>query len=889
LSDARFDFANALRESYRIERVLGEGGMATVYLAHDVKHDRPVALKVLKPDVGWALGAERFEREIKLAARLQHPHILTVLDSGEIPQEATDPSASRAAPLFFTMPYVEGESLRSRLNREKQLPVSDALRIVREAAQGLEYAHRHGVVHRDVKPENLLLTEDGTTLVADFGIARALGVADSTLTQAGTSIGTAAYMSPEQAAGEPELSPRSDIYSLAIVLYEMLAGETPFAAPTPQATIARRFSDTPAPLRTLRDSVSVQVEQAVQTALSRTAADRFGSMREFADALGSTTGPNPTTVATAASTAAASRRVGRRPAVPSWAMLSLGVLIGLGALFAWTSSRDGAAGDATSIRRIAVLPFTNLGDSAEAYFADGLTDAVRGKLSALPRLEVIASASSNEYRASSKTPQQIAGELGVEYLLSANVRWAKSADGTSRVQVSPELIRASTAAVEWQQPFDASLTDVFAVQSEIAARVADALSIALGDSVKAAMTKRPTENMAAYDVYLRAREMNAIDASELRERIALLEQSVALDSNFVDAWDALVFSLGSLYTNWQQSADVAGAMRDAAQRVASLAPGSVAALTSMANYHETIEKDLPRAAEEYSRAVEIEPGNASAVAMLAAIYVSMGEWDRAEEASRRAQKLDPRSPYMMRRLGDLLRLRREYREADRLADSAVVLDSLSIFNRMLRVMVDLGLGDLASARAMVTREFTPMTVVDRIVFFAWSNDLYWVLSDEQRALLLRLPAQAFDDNRGYWGLVMAQTYWMQGDSAKARAYGDTASRAFADQATRFESDPQRSALHGLALAFAGDFDAALREGLRGMQALPIEKDKFMGPYIQHQVVRICILAGDYERALELLEPLLKVPYDLSPGWLRIDPMFRPLKGNPRFDKLASGS
>src|SRR6476660_6312789 len=209
-----------LAQTYTIDRELGKGGMATVYLAQDVKHERPVALKVLHPELAASLGPERFLREIKLAARLQHPHILTVLDSGET-----------ARRLWFTMPFGEGESLRDRLRRERQLPVDDALRIAREAAQALQYAHTHGVIHRDIKPENLLLTDDGNTRVADFGIARGLmagGGSDENLTDTGLVVGTPAYMSPEQASGDRTLDARSDVYSLGSVLYEMLAGEPPF-------------------------------------------------------------------------------------------------------------------------------------------------------------------------------------------------------------------------------------------------------------------------------------------------------------------------------------------------------------------------------------------------------------------------------------------------------------------------------------------------------------------------------------------------------------------------------------------------------------------------------------------------------------------------------------
>ena len=261
---------DALADRYALERELGRGGMAVVYLAHDLRHDRPVALKVLLPELAATLGPDRFQREIRLAARLQHPHILTVHDSGE-----------DAGRLWFTMPFVEGESLRDRLRRERQLPVDDALRIATEAARALDYAHHHGVVHRDIKPENILLTGDGSTLVADFGIARALG-GDDGLTQTGFAVGTPAYMSPEQAAGDKTLDARTDVYSLASVLYEMLAGEAPYTGPTAQAIAAKRLTEPPPSVRAVRPNVPAAVDDAIRRALASVAADRFATAAQFA-------------------------------------------------------------------------------------------------------------------------------------------------------------------------------------------------------------------------------------------------------------------------------------------------------------------------------------------------------------------------------------------------------------------------------------------------------------------------------------------------------------------------------------------------------------------------------------------------------------------------------
>src|SRR5690349_1400869 len=255
MTDLRAQLQAGLGGSYTLERELGRGGMATVFLARDLKHDRPVALKVLHPELAASLGPDRFLREIKLAARLQHPHILTVHDSGET-----------GGRLWFTMPFVEGESLRDRLRRERQLPVDDALRIAREAAQALQYAHSHGVIHRDIKPENLLLTDDGNTLVADFGIARGResGGGEEKLTDTGLVVGTPAYRSPEQASGDRTLDARSDVYSLGSVLYEMLAGEPPFAGPTMQAMIVKRLTEPPPSVRGARPAVPDTVDQAIR-------------------------------------------------------------------------------------------------------------------------------------------------------------------------------------------------------------------------------------------------------------------------------------------------------------------------------------------------------------------------------------------------------------------------------------------------------------------------------------------------------------------------------------------------------------------------------------------------------------------------------------------------
>src|SRR5215831_1715092 len=319
MTDSLERLREGLAGKYRIDRELGRGGMATVFLAIDEQRDRSVALKVLHPDLAATLGSDRFEREVKLASKLQHPHILSVYDSGDA-----------GGQLWYTMPFVQGESLRDRMSREGQLPIRDAMRIARESALALDYAHRNGVVHRDIKPENILLS-DGQAIVADFGIARA--VADEHgLTQTGMAVGTPGYMSPEQATGERTLDARTDIYALGCVLYEMIVGEPPITGPNAQAIIARKMTETPRSLTTVRNTVPPALSQLVDTMVARAAADRPESAKVVATALEEITASGATGSVVAAQSPAGSRRA-------LWAGIAAVLVLAAGA-FAWRGMRS---------------------------------------------------------------------------------------------------------------------------------------------------------------------------------------------------------------------------------------------------------------------------------------------------------------------------------------------------------------------------------------------------------------------------------------------------------------------------------------------------------------------------------------------------------------------
>ncbi|HXS23245.1 MAG TPA: protein kinase [Gemmatimonadales bacterium] len=908
VTDIRERLQADLEASYAIERELGRGGMATVYLARDLRHDRPVALKVLHPELAASLGAERFLREIKLAARLQHPHILTVHDSGEVP------SAGGAPLLWFTMPYVEGETLRSRLNREKQLPLDDALRIARQAADALDYAHRHGVVHRDIKPENILLT-GSHALVADFGIGKALGSgAGDRLTETGLTIGTPAYMSPEQASGDCDLDGRTDVYSLGAVLYEMLAGQPPFSGPTAQAVLTQRFTQDPRPVRALRATVPEPLEQAVAKALARAPADRFLTAAEFGRAIDLGTAParsatertlapvipdlreqpKPASgVPQAASGDQRNRVLAVLLARPSLIILALGFLLGLGVLFAWRRARpsvDEAGPGGT--KGIAVLPFENLGAPDDEYFADGMTDAVRGKLASVPGLQVIARTSSAPYKKTAKTSQQIAQELGVHYILTATVRWEKSG-GTSRVQVSPELVQVGEGAApttKWQQPFDATMTDVFQVQADIASRVAQALDVALGATARETLGERPTKNLAAYDAFLKGNEaaggLITATPSDLRRAISYYERAVALDSTFAFAWAQLSRAHGAMSP--PTPADIA-ASRTAAERARALAPGAAQTYLALGDYYSGIERNAPKALEQYNLGRKVAPNDGELLTGVALVERSQGNFEQSMASLRQALALDPRSVGTARRLAQSLLWLKRYPEAMAAADRALALDPQSADLNETKAMILLAQGDLPGARGVLGAAVAHTDATELVAYVANYWDLFWVLDDAQQQLLLRLTPGPFGDDASSWAICIAQTYALRKDTVRARAYADTARAAGEALLKEAPDDAAHRMAVGLAYAYMGRKAEAIREGERAVAQSPVSTNAYYGVYFLHQLARIYALVGEPEKAIDQLEQVLKLPYYLSPAWLRIDPTLEHLRKNPRFQKLVAGA
>jgi serine/threonine-protein kinase len=653
----------AVHDRYRLQRELGRGGMATVYLAHDLKHDRQVAIKVLRADLTAALGPERFLREITLTARLEHPHILPLLDSGDAD-----------GLLFYVMPYVEGESLRDRLTREKQLPVADAL----------SYAHRQGILHRDIKPENILLAA-GHARVADFGIARAVTTAGgSSLTETGLALGTPLYMSPEQATAERELDGRTDIYSLACVVYEMLAGQPPYTGATPAAILARKSLEAVPSIRVVRDAVPLTVEQAIAKALAKVPADRFANASEFAEALreGGAHKQGPESLVSAVRhslTAVGSRALWRhRVLIAGVAFVAALVAI---VFRPRTASHDAVmqAGD-EAIKSIAVLPLENLShDPEQDYFAEGMTAELITNLGKVSTLRVISHTSMMRYKGTQKSLSEIARELDVDGIVEGTVQ--RTAD---RVRITANLLRAPSERQLWGETYDRGLSDVLAVQSEIVSAIAAHVRAVVTPEQRARLAANHIVNAEAYEAWIRGRVQMATWAKpDLSKADADFRRAIAIDSNYAPPYAALarldmIVGHAAIVAPEKVFPEEKRLAEKALQLDSTLAQAWIARADAEFLY----ERDWPRAQRDYAQGLALNPNDPYGHDSYSGFLLAIGKTDEGIEENKRALDLDPASVEQNAYLAFTLFYARRYDEAIRQARLTLELDSTEALSRL---------------------------------------------------------------------------------------------------------------------------------------------------------------------------------------------------------------
>ncbi len=736
----------ALADRYRILQELGHGGMATVYLAEDLRHQRKVALKVLRPELAMMLGEERFLNEIRVTANLNHPNIVQLHDSGVVD-----------GIMYYVMPYLEGESLRQRLDRDGPLPIDEALSITRAVASALEYAHRHDVVHRDIKPDNIMLHE-GVPLVTDFGIALATDPASrERLTMTGLSVGTPSYMSPEQAVGERLVRPSSDVYALACVLYEMLAGAPPFTAPNATALIARIIGERPTKLRAVRNTVPVAVEAAVDKALSKLPADRYQRATEFADAL-------------SASARDAS-------SVPRAASVVRAVVIGLSliaaAVLAWvtfgrsTPSRVAdtsppASGTSVAARAsyvkpsedprpaIAVLAFVDMSPQHDQdYFSDGISEEILTALSKIRDLRVAARSTAFGFKGRDLDLKKVGEQLGVRYLLSGSVR--KEGD---QVRISAELVNAADGFRVWTESYDRRLKNVFAIQAEIAASISEALRVPLGLTRQELVL--PTLDMAAHDMYLNGRAALRRRGRGVDEAIRLFEMAIGRDTNWAPAWAGLAEARairplydGKAGESWDSTlwATNLAKAEVAAKRALVLDPRSASAHVALGGVHRD-RWEWEAGEREYREALKLDPDSHEAHTQYCELLWGMGRLDEALQEAERALALD-RAPVRLDTYGFVLYMNRRNAEAEAALNEGIAIDTS---------------GDLHFLRTVLATQLLLegryKEALSRFAFYIGDTTRYRMMGD---ALATRDPRRMPNGT----SRALAQTWMLLGDRERA--------------------------------------------------------------------------------------------------------------------------
>jgi TolB-like protein/Flp pilus assembly protein TadD len=888
---------SALGPAYRLERELGGGGMSRVFVAEETALGRRVVLKVLPPELGAGLSVDRFRREIQLAASLHHPNIVPLLTAGEAD-----------GLLYYTMPLIEGDSLRTRLAREGELPIGEAVKLLRDVVDALACAHEHGVVHRDIKPDNVLLSRHHA-LVTDFGVAKALSEATgpNALTSVGVALGTPAYMAPEQATADPHVDHRADIYAVGAMAYEMLTGRPPFTGLTPQAILAAQVTQAPELVNRARPSVPPALAAWVMRCLEKRPADRWQSADDILHQLESMATPSGGMAPTGATAAVSSPTAAAVPSAPLTSVrarwhragyLVLGLALALAAAWGVTWLREGPAATAGGAgQAIVVLPFENLGLPEDAYFADGITEEITNRLTGIGGLRVIARSSAKQYKNTTKPLRQIGQELGVAYVLEGTVRWEKAGDSTSQVRVSPELIRVTDGTNVWAHGYGAVLSGVFQVQSDIAEQVASAMHVALAPPEREALSSRPTANSQAYDLYLQGRGYldRQYSGPDLRTAASLFEQAIALDSTFALAYANLAHAHDALYWFYFDRTDRRLNLdREAAERAVALQPSLPEAHLAMGYYYYHGQLDYPRALAEVNLALEARPNDADLLMLLGFIERRQGKWEEALGHIERGAELDPRSNFGQFEVATTYAVLGRWSEAARWTERgiAVAPGDPRVYIQLAWLHLNRD-GSREQARQALLAGMKAVgqgALLHTVVLLGFQDGPLQVLSPADVSLFENVPASSFEGDTASYYEWRAALRGKQGARAAERAYLDSARARLEGMVT---ARPREHLFHlrlGSVYASLGLRAEAVREARTAMSLVPLSKDALDGSLVAYRSAAIFAGTGEPDAAIKTLEEFMGRPHypAVTATWLKLDSTWTPIRSDPRFQRLVAG-
>jgi TolB-like protein/Tfp pilus assembly protein PilF len=860
---------------YELLEEVGRGGQGVVFRARQKSLNRTVALKVISLGQ-WASKAhlKRFRLEAEAAARLEHPGIVPIHEVGE-----------RDGSCYFSMKFVEGGQL-DEVARREPMPIRRAVEIIAKIARTVYYAHQHGILHRDIKPGNILLDAEGEPHLTDFGLAR-LVESESSVTQTLDVLGTPSYMAPEQALGNnAAVSSVTDVYGLGAVLYQLLTGQPPFAGGATYETIKLLLDTEPRPPRQLNPKIDRDLSTICLKCLEKDPKRRYPSALTLAEDLERWLKHEPILARHTGVFARGKKWVQRNPSSALLAA-SLMALAAAAGWIVWKSEwiRQPPTGG------VAVLPFENLsGDPDNAYFAEGIQDEILTRLAKIAELKVISRTSTQRYQSKPRNLREIARQLGVAHVLEGSVQ--KAAD---QVRVNVQLINAQTDSHLWADTYDQNLTDIFGVESDIAKRIAESLQVKLTGREEQALGARPTNNPEAYDAYLRGLAFEArgrppfYTRDPARKAIGFYQRALELDPNFALAWARLSRVVAFLYFNNEASAEAAKRALENAQK---LEPNSPETLLALGYYQYHVLRDYGPAKATFTRVSKLLPGSSEIPLALARVARREGHWDQSITCYDQALDLDPRNIELLGDAAETYAMLRQFPAALKLYDRVLDIKPDDLDVTLKKAGIYQAQGNLREAATLLSEinELSPSS--DAFVTKIAQLQLERNYGEAVRLLQTRLAQFHFPSEfeKGRAQEWIAETQFFAGDIAGAKVSAEQA-RNTLEQIFRDEPDNWDVAVRlSKAYALMGEKDLALKTAERAIALLPRAKDAVTGPSLEENLAFIQTMCGENSRAISTLTQLLHMPYGLgppiTPALLRLDPFWDPLRGDPAFQKLC---